>query len=95
VYSLLGDDLLEASILLIQLPQALHGVHVRAAVALLQRWKVASLISPILWQPPSRGSRSEFGLGLAQLADDLLWGMAVVFHQESSFFPLRAAGLSW
>jgi hypothetical protein len=39
-------------------------------------------------------SCGQLGLRLAQLADDLLWGMSLLQLRESSFYPSGAVGLS-
>src|SRR5215210_1670755 len=81
-------------VLCLQLLQALHrvGLHATIVVAPAVQGRLAYAESP-----GDLGDRSpcgQFGIRLAQLADDLLWSVPLLQLRESSFYPSGAVGLS-
>jgi len=90
---LIGDNLLEAGVLGLQLLEAFHGIDLHAAIlfAPAVEGRLADTESP--GDLGDRGPRGQFGVRFSQLADDLLWSVPLL-HRESSFCPSRAFGLS-
>jgi hypothetical protein len=91
---LVGNYLLEASVLGLQLLEALHGIDLHAAIVVSPavEGRLAYAESP--GDLGDRGTCGQFGLCLAQLAYDLLWGVSLVHRESFSSYPSGAFGLS-